>query len=194
MKATDRGSGVSKIMFCDVTSQSSTATCDPTTTKTYVNLSTASWTQNYNIARVQTGYYKRLCAKAEDANGNESPLSCRTIYSNSGTTTNSTSSDTTKPVISSLRVGVVRETNKIKIITSLNETGSGVRSIAYCVTSSTSCTPIYPLRTFTSNFPKGSSLSYTENIDYQAGGLICVQVTDANYNKSDKECTQVLNR
>ena len=179
---------ISEYKYCDVNSQSRSVTCTPTTTKTYdSNLNTATFNKDYNIARVNAGYYKIVCAKAIDASGNESARVCSSIYSNSP--------DLTKPVINSLKAGLVRETNKIQITTVVNETGSGLQNIKYCATSSTTCTPNITLESSTTNFPVGSSLSYTKEVTYFTGyTTVCTQATDFNNNKSDKKCTTILDR
>ena len=99
--------------------------------------------------------------------------------------------DSVKPYINSLSVTKSSST-RLSVTTSINENGSGLKNVKYCLSSSTTltCTPYIILFSYTT-YPKSNTLARVSYIDNGSLGnykKICVNATDANNNTSTYKC------
>ncbi len=101
--------------------------------------------------------------------------------------------DTIKPYINSVTVSR-SSTTRLSVTTSINETGSGIKTLKYCLTTSIAktCTPAITLYMYTSSYPKVNNsvrTSYVYNESLASYKKICVNATDVAGNVSTFKCT-----
>ena len=131
------------------------------------------------------GYYK---IEVQGVKKNSNTSIKKTYYA----IVNNSTNDKVKPIISSISFNKLSST-KININTKVNETGSGIKNIKYCLTSLSSCTPNSTFKSYTT-YPKSSIYSVSadiSNISLPAYKNICMNATDANDNTSITTCKKI---
>lgn len=131
------------------------------------------------------GYYKiQLVGYLKNSSAVDFTKTYYAIVENNGT-------DTIKPYINSVFASR-SSTTRLAITTSINETGSGVKNIKYCLSKSTvtTCTPNLTLNNFVT-YLKSSNLSrtyYITNGSLASYKKVCVNATDGANNTSTYKC------
>ncbi len=157
------------------------------------NISTTSYTGTVSLKTTGTkitlnkgdGYYKVVIKGY--LKDNSSKYLTKTYYA---IVKNNDGTDTIKPYINSLSVSKTSST-KLLVNAYVNETGSGLKNIKYCLTATTSCTPNVILYSWTSNYPKSNNTSRSSTITNASLGAykrICVMATDVAGNESASKC------
>lgn len=164
VNATDSTSNVQYIKYCLTTS----STCNPSTTYS-------------SPVSLQSGTTSKICYNATDNAGNRSATSCSSAYRVDGTAPTVTKATPTTTTGSNGWYKVV--TTKFN----LSETISGIASLKYCKTTSTTCTPstAYSVTSGTT-----SMTSFTQSItNTSTAKRVCIQVTDVADNVSGVVCS-----
>lgn len=131
------------------------------------------------------GYYKiQLIGYLKNSSAVDFTKTYYAIVQNNGT-------DTIKPYINSISASRT-STTRLAITTSINETGSGVKNVKYCLSKSTitTCTPNLTLNNFTT-YQKSANLSrtyYITNASLSSYKKVCVNATDGANNTSTYKC------
>lgn len=153
-------SGVSTTKYCTTTS----TTCTPTTL-------TSSAT-SFNFTMTDTTTAKRYCFQSTDSLGNVSDIKCSTAYK-----VDSVVPTATAAINSSTQNSAQTWYKALTLKITGSDSGSGVQTIKYCTTSSSTCTP-------------SSTYSSAVTIENSASGIrMCYNATDAAGNTSLTSCT-----
>ena len=161
VNATDN---IQYIKYCLTTS----STCTPSTTYS-------------SAVSLSDGSSSKICYQATDNAGNKSSISCSSGYNVDGTAPTVTKADPTTTSGSNGWYKAV--TTKF----SLSETISGIASLKYCTTTSSTCTPstAYSVTSGTTTLT-----SFTRSItNTSTAKRVCIQVTDVADNVSGVVCS-----
>lgn len=163
---TDSVSGINNIKYCITTS----TTCTPSTTYT----SAISLSSNTSA--------QKICYKVTDNAYNVSSTTCTSSYK----------VDTTAPTAVVNTPTTVAGTygwyKSVQLNFGITEKVSGVASLKYCLTTSSTCTPTTAYTGFTSGTTSLTSYTYTLPNTATAQRL-CIQVTDVADNASSVVCS-----
>lgn len=161
VNATDN---IQYIKYCLTTS----STCTPSTTYS-------------SAVSLSNGSSSKICYNATDNAGNTSSISCSSGYNVDGTAPTVTKA--TPTTISGSNGWYKAVTTKF----SLSETNSGIASLKYCTTTSSTCTPstAYSVTSGTTTLT-----SFTQSIiNTSTAKRVCIQVTDVADNASGVVCS-----
>ncbi|MCI6763909.1 bacterial Ig-like domain-containing protein [bacterium] len=161
VNATDN---IQYIKYCLTTS----ASCTPSTTYS-------------SAVSLSDGSSSKICYQATDNAGNKSSISCSSGYNVDGTAPTVTKA--TPTTISGSNGWYKAVTTKF----SLSETNSGIASLKYCTTTSSTCTPstAYSVTSGTTTLT-----SFTQSIiNTSTAKRVCIQVTDVADNASGVVCS-----
>ena len=161
VNATDN---IQYIKYCLTTS----STCTPSTTYS-------------SAVSLNNGSSSKICYQATDNAGNTSSISCSSGYKVDGTAPTVTKA--TPTTISGSNGWYKAVTTKF----SLSETNSGIASLKYCTTTSSTCTPstAYSVTSGTTTLT-----SFSQSItNTSTAKRVCIQVTDVADNASGVVCS-----
>ena len=164
INATDDTSNIQYIKYCLTTG----STCNPSTTYS-------------SAVSLSDGSSSKICYQATDNAGNTSSISCSSGYNVDGTAPTVTKA--TPTTISGSNGWYKAVTTKF----SLSETNSGIASLKYCTTTSSTCTPstAYSVTSGTTTLT-----SFTQSIiNTSTAKRVCIQVTDVADNASGVVCS-----
>lgn len=164
VNATDDTSNIQYIKYCLTAS----STCTPSTTYS-------------SAVSLSDGSSSKICYEATDNAGNTSSKSCSSVYKVDGTAPTVTKATPTTTSGSNGWYKAV--TTKF----SLSETISGIASLKYCTTTSSTCTPstAYSVTSGTTTLT-----SFTRSItNTSTAKRVCIQVTDVADNASGVVCS-----
>ncbi len=160
---------------------------------TSTNVSTTSYTGSISLTKEGQkitltkgdGYYKVVLRGylKDDASKYLTKTYYVIVKNNDGT-------DTIKPYVNTLSASKTAST-KLFVTLSVNEIGSGLKNLKYCLTATTTCTPNVILYSYTSNYPKSNNISRSStitNASLASYKRICVMATDVSNNESAKKC------
>lgn len=161
VNATDN---IQYIKYCLTTS----STCTPSTTYS-------------SAVSLNNGSSSKICYQATDNAGNTSSISCSSGYKVDGTAPTVTKAD---PITTSGSNGWYKA---VTTNFSLSETISGIASLKYCTTTSSTCTPstAYSVTSGTTTLT-----SFSQSItNTSTAKRVCIQVTDVADNASGVVCS-----
>ena len=161
VNATDN---IQYIKYCLTTS----STCTPSTTYS-------------SAVSLNNGSSSKICYQATDNAGNTSSISCSSGYKVDGTAPTVTKAD---PITTSGSNGWYKS---VTTNFSLSETISGIASLKYCTTTSSTCTPstAYSVTSGTTTLT-----SFSQSItNTSTAKRVCIQVTDVADNASGVVCS-----
>jgi len=160
-KGEDNESGVAKLKYCVTTEER----CEPSTSveegSTVIEI-----TSNANA--------QKICSEVEDKNGNRSGVVCSEAYKVDG------SSTTTRLSVASQTAGSNGWYKALSLKVEGTNSVSGVSSVKYCTTTSSTCTP-------GTNIANGGVVTLNSNANAQR---VCAQTTDNKGVTSEIVCSE----